>query len=256
MKIEGHDDGLPGEEILINISILNKSIKKIELILSESLYLFKALNYELEKGVKAKKLLEFIVDDFKLKNSLALIFKSKIPKKSKDASIYLKAYDNKGTITSQRYSIKILRPRITVSLKKLENNKLTMSIVKKEVHLPTVIESVQFEAVDMRDNMSIPVDVEKYATFDEYLKTLDRIPSIFNFKTAIKGISISSQNPIKLTAYIQYKDNLNNNYTSNMTSLLLVPIETNGNKLEKMIFMFPFFDAKGFDYMFEPLIIA
>lgn len=257
VKIDGHLDALPGEDILINISVRNPAIQKIQLILSESLYLFEALNYELDKKLFFKKKLEFLVRDFELKNNLALVFKSRLPQFAKIAFLKIRYYFESQTFKETLYFVKILKPHIRINLKRnAHQEKITMTIIKKEACLHAEITDVEFTAIEENTDKLVPIDVEKFS-FEEFFDKIETIPSIFNQKTAIKKITIESNTAVMLRATIFYKDNLDNRYESRSPFIVVHPVKVKiQDEYKNIISAEPVYFTQGFEFYPEPLVIA
>lgn len=253
IKIQGHDDAMAGEDILINISIANPDIYEFTLFLSESLYIVRALNYDLERRNFTRKEITFKVDNFQFKNNLALILKSKIPKKLRRTHLKVK-YKLNNELHEIRHYVRILKPHIKVVLRQQKKTHLLLKIVKKEPYLPTIIDKINLRAFDKNTGKPIHIKIERYS-FDEFYENIEHLPMILDHKSAIKRITIETESPIKLQIWIDYSDRQNNKYMSNVASLIVAP-EKPSEGAKAVIQTIPFYVAEGFDYLLEPMAIA
>ncbi len=253
IKIQGHDDAMAGENILINISLANPNIREFTLFLSESLYIDRALNYDLEKRDFSRKEIMFKVDNFQFKNNLALILKSRLPKKLRRAHLKVK-YNLNNELYELRHYIRILKPHIKVVLKQQKKTQMLLRIIKKEPYLPTVIDKINLKAFDRNTGKPISIKIERYS-FEEFFENIEHLPIILDHKSAIKKITIETESPIKLQVWIDYSDRQDNKYTSNVASIIIAPKKTSEGA-KSVVQTTPFYIAEGFDFLLEPMAIA
>lgn len=253
IKIQGHDDAMAGENILINISLANPNIREFTLFLSESLYIDRALNYDLEKKDISQKEIIFKVDNFQFKNNLALILKSRLPKKLRRAHLNLK-YNLNNKLYELRHYIRILKPHIKVIIRQQKKTQMSLRIIKKEPYLPTVIDKINLKAFDRNTGKPVDIKIERYS-FDEFYENIEHLPIILDHKSAIKKITIETESPIKLQVWINYSDRQDNKYTSNVASLIITPKKTSEGA-KSVVQTTPFYITEGFDFLLEPMAIA
>lgn len=244
--ISGTERALMGERIILNISILREGISKILLSLNNSLRLVNTFNYELDKKSYNKRNLLFEVSKFDFKNHLVLgLILEKNDQEANIASVEIKALDVEEKIKEMSiFDIEILKPEIHIEIStgdKPEN--FNFKLEKKNAEISTFFKGLEISAVEINTKKPVKVEIIHFSE-EEYIDNLDKIPVIFDIDNAIKDIIIHSNSTIELEAYACYFDQLNNEYNSNKSTIIMKPLQ---DLDEEEFTTSPIFNTIGFE---------